>query len=62
MAVLMFKSRSLARGRINAVIWSKALSDTPIAHAMQLAETYHGFAEGVRNREYSFIFLKNPLV
>ena len=60
LSVLIFKSRSLVKDRINAVIWSKALSDTPISYAMQLAETYHGFAEGVRNCEYSFIYFFLP--
>ena len=54
LAVLIFKSTPSVRGKTNEVVWTKALSDTPIEYSMQLARTYHGFAEGIRKRECSF--------
>ena len=51
-AVTIFKSKPLVSGKTNEVVWMKALSDTPIEYALQLARTYHGFAEGIRNREF----------
>ena len=54
LAVLIFKCTPSVRGRTNEVVWTKALCDTPIEYAMQLARTYHGFTEGIRKRECSF--------
>ena len=54
LAVFIFKSKPSVRGRTNEVVWTKALCDTPIEYAMQLARTYHGFAEGIKKRECNF--------
>lgn len=54
LAVFIFKTTPSVEGRANEVVWTKALCDTPIDYTMQLARTYHGFAEGIRRRECSF--------
>nr|BDT63255.1 MAG: hypothetical protein [Hemigrapsus takanoi nimavirus] len=55
MAVSIFESTPSVKNRTNEVMWTKALSDTPIEYVMQLARTYHGFAVGIRKRECSFL-------